>query len=323
MNTPLFRYLILALIFATPLAAFASTELQVACKGEDEDAVVTLNGEFKGYCPILLLVKPGTLKLQVVKKVDALHERVFEKEIQLGDEEKMKVDVMPTTQAIATKQGQSAEQALKSSESTMLAFKEQGVEPGNGKSFRDCKDCPEMVMIPPGHFMMGVPGSQKQQTIGQVFAVGKYEVTFAEWDACVAEGGCGRYRPDDQGWGRERQPVVNVSWNDAKQYVQWLSQKTGKSYRLLTEAEWEYAARAGTTTAYPWGMPLAAATQTAMVAAANGTINNLHQSAALKRMLSAYMTCTATCAKELKTVLTIIAPCACFAAGHGSTIHLV
>ena len=137
--------------------------------------------------------------------------------------------------------------------STMLEFKEQGVEPGNGTSFKDCPDCPEMVMVPPGQFMMGVPGSQKQKAIDRAFAVGKYEVTFAEWDACVAAGGCARYRPNDQGWGRGRQPVMNVNWNDAKKYVQWLSQKTGKSYRLLTETEWEYVARAGTDTAYPWG----------------------------------------------------------------------
>lgn len=254
MNTSLFRYLILAFILTTPLAAYAASELQVACKGEDEDAAVTINGEFKGYCPILLLdIKPGVLKLRVVKKVDALHERVFEKEIQLGDGEKMKVDVMPATQTIAAGEGQNTEQARKSVESTLLAFKEQGVEPGNGKPFKDCQNCPEMVLIPPGSFMMGVPGSQQRRTISQAFAVGKYEVTFAEWDACVAGGGCGKYRPDDQGWGRGRQPVINVSWEDAKQYVRWLSQKTGNSYRLLTEVEWEYAARAGTTTAYSWG----------------------------------------------------------------------
>lgn len=253
MNTSLCRYLIPLFILATPLTANAAAELQVACKGEDENAAVTLDGVFKGYCPILLEVKPGTLKLRVVQKMDASHERVFEKEIRLDDDEKMKVDALLTTRAIDSEQGQSAKQIHQSAESVLRAFKEQGVEPGNGKSFKDCPSCPEMVMIPPGKFMMGMPGSQKQKTISQAFALGKYEVTFAEWDACVAAGGCARYRPDDQGWGRGRQPVVNVNWNDAKKYVRWLSQKTGKSYRLLTETEWEYAARAGTTTAYPWG----------------------------------------------------------------------
>ena len=255
MNTSRYRHLILTFVLATPLAAYAVSELQVACKGEDEDAVVTLNGEFKGYCPILLEVKSGTLKLRVVKKVDALHERVFEKEIRLGDDEKKKVEVRLTTQLTATGQRKKTEllPAAKQLKSTLLAFKEQGVEPGNGKSFKDCQNCPEMVLVPPGRFMMGIPGSQQQQIISQAFAVGKYEVTFAEWDASVADGGCAGYRPNDQGWGRGRQPVINVSWDDAKQYVRWLSQKTGNSYRLLTEVEWEYAARARTTTAYPWG----------------------------------------------------------------------
>ena len=79
------------------------------------------------------------------------------------------------------------------------------------------------------------------------------ELTFADWDACVAGGGCNGYKPADQGWGRGQQPVINVNWDDAQAYVAWLSQVTGKTYRLLSEAEYEYAARAGTTTAYPWG----------------------------------------------------------------------
>lgn len=124
--------------------------------------------------------------------------------------------------------------------------------------FKDCDTCPEMVVIPAGQFMMGsnVYGDEKPMhrvTIRQHFAVGKYEVTFREWDACIADGGCNGYRPEDRGWGRGRRPVIYVSWNDAKAYVAWLSRKSGKPYRLPSEAEWEYAARAGTTTQYHWG----------------------------------------------------------------------
>ncbi|MCY3598662.1 MAG: formylglycine-generating enzyme family protein [Gemmatimonadetes bacterium] len=128
--------------------------------------------------------------------------------------------------------------------------------------FRDCAFCPEMVVVPPGTFTMGSPeseefrgaveGPQHSVTIGAPFAVGAYEVTFAEWDACVQMGGC-RYTPADRRWGRERRPVLYVSWEDAQAYVSWLSGLTGQPYRLLSEAEWEYVARAGTVTARYWG----------------------------------------------------------------------
>ena len=85
------------------------------------------------------------------------------------------------------------------------------------------------------------------------FKLGKYEVTFAQWDACVADGGCGGYRPYDIKYGRGNRPVINVSWDDAQLFIDWLNARTGGHYRLPTEAEWEYAARAGTTTRYSWG----------------------------------------------------------------------
>jgi formylglycine-generating enzyme required for sulfatase activity len=86
--------------------------------------------------------------------------------------------------------------------------------------------------------------------IAKSFAVGRYAITFAEWVACLAAGGCIGYNPSDQGWGRERRPVINVSWNDAKEYFTWLKNKIDKDYRLLSEAEREYATRGGTTTPY-------------------------------------------------------------------------
>ncbi|MDG4601347.1 MAG: SUMF1/EgtB/PvdO family nonheme iron enzyme [Defluviicoccus sp.] len=132
-----------------------------------------------------------------------------------------------------------------------------------GKLFRDCAECPEMVVVPEGLFQMGSPDSDKDAdadekpqhlvTLAKPFAIGKYEVTFAEWDVCVQSGGCNRYRPDDRGWGRDQWPVINVSWADAQAYAAWLSQKTGKPYRLPSEAEWEYAARAGAKTRYTVG----------------------------------------------------------------------
>jgi formylglycine-generating enzyme required for sulfatase activity len=90
--------------------------------------------------------------------------------------------------------------------------------------------------------------------VARPIAIGRFEVTFEEWEACVADGGCSGYLPDDLGeWGRGRRPVIFVDWNDVHVYVEWLSAKTGARYRLLTEAEWEYATRAGTQSRYSWG----------------------------------------------------------------------
>ena len=132
-----------------------------------------------------------------------------------------------------------------------------------GSRFRDCGACPEMVVVPAGSFMMGSPSAERGRyrdegpvhrvTIGEPFAVGVYEVTFDEWQACARGGGCGGYSPADQSWGGGKRPVINVSWKDAQAYVEWLSRKTGRPYRLPSESEWEYVARAGTRTAYWWG----------------------------------------------------------------------
>jgi formylglycine-generating enzyme required for sulfatase activity len=129
--------------------------------------------------------------------------------------------------------------------------------------FFDCLGCPKMVVLPRGHFNMGsvpeeVGHEQGESPIHKVtlphqIAVGVFAVSFDEWDLCVGSGGCNDYRPEAEGWGRGNKPVINVSWRQAKSYVFWLSNKTGKTYRLLSEAEWEYGARAGSLTPFWWG----------------------------------------------------------------------
>jgi formylglycine-generating enzyme required for sulfatase activity len=136
------------------------------------------------------------------------------------------------------------------------------VSPDPGAVFRDCDDCPELVVVPPGDFIMGsndTPYEKPARSIAirRPFAIGRREVTFAEWDICVDAGAC-KHRPDDHGWGRGDRPAINVSWDDAKLYIAWLSQKVGQRYRLPTEAEWEYAARAGTESPFWWSREVGA-----------------------------------------------------------------
>ena len=137
---------------------------------------------------------------------------------------------------------------------------EEALAPGD--TFSDCENCPLMVVVDAGSNLVGAADDgvkfpsevpRHEVTIAQLFAIGVYEVTFDEWDACVADGGCDGYMPDDRGWGRGRQPVINIHFCEAESYVAWLTAKTGHIYRFPTEAEWEYAARGGTTTPYSTG----------------------------------------------------------------------
>jgi formylglycine-generating enzyme required for sulfatase activity/WD40 repeat protein len=138
---------------------------------------------------------------------------------------------------------------------------EQALKPKD--TFKDCDNCPEMVAVQAGSFMMGSPDNeqghevneapQHKVTFAQPFAVSQFAVTFAEWDACFRDGGCNNYYPSDGGWGRGLRPAVSAVWDDVSAYVAWLSKKTSKPYRLVSEAELEYVTRAGTTTPYWWG----------------------------------------------------------------------
>jgi len=121
-----------------------------------------------------------------------------------------------------------------------------------GKPFKECASCPEMIVVPAGEFLMGSQypegrddeRPQHKVTIANAFAVSKFEITFDEWDGCVAHGVC-KNLVKDPVWGRGLQPIIKVTWDDAKAYASWLTKQTGGLYRLLTEAEWEYVARAG------------------------------------------------------------------------------
>jgi len=123
-----------------------------------------------------------------------------------------------------------------------------------GKIFRDCDGCPQMVVVPAGAFWQGsaegsslalsIEKPRRRVVIADPFAAGIHEVTMAQWDACVSAGACDT-RPSDNGWGRGSRPVMMVSWNDAMQYVEWISKKTGQAYGLPSESQWEYVARAG------------------------------------------------------------------------------
>jgi len=150
-----------------------------------------------------------------------------------------------------------------------------------GATFKECRNCPDMVVIPPGSFTIGSPADepdrrdnepQKKVTVARAYAIGKTEVTWDQWEACVRDRWCdgvgveNALKTNEDGtpnkayvdYGRGTRPVVGPSWFDAQTFVGWLNWKTGQddAYRLPSEAEWEYAARAGTTTAYPWGPKL-------------------------------------------------------------------
>jgi len=126
------------------------------------------------------------------------------------------------------------------------------------EGFHDCEGCPELVVIPPGLFIMGLGGKTIEESpahrviISKPFAIGRFEVTFDQWNMCLNDGFCS-IEPNDHGWGRGLRPVINIEYKHAEEFIEWLSKKTGYQYRIPSEAEWEYAHRGGTTTTFPWG----------------------------------------------------------------------
>jgi formylglycine-generating enzyme required for sulfatase activity len=132
--------------------------------------------------------------------------------------------------------------------------------------FQDCDACPVMIVVPAASFVIGSPADEPGRrsnegppmtvTLERAFALGRFEVTFDQWDRCVEAGWCPQ--ADDAGWGRGMRPVIHVGWHDAVRYTRWLSHVTGAPYRLPSEAEWEYAARAGESRARLWDDPRSA-----------------------------------------------------------------
>jgi formylglycine-generating enzyme required for sulfatase activity len=213
----------------------------------------------------LVILSAGTAAKSSAKAADAV-ELGFWDTIKNGDtpgDFQIYLDSYPNGQFSAAAQTRLAElQEKKSGPSVMRSAAATGVvteRPStSGTVTRDCPVCPEIVSIPAGSFEMGAMDGLAFErlvhhvSISKSFFIGRREVTFDEWDACADEGGC-QYRPADRGLGRGLRPVTDIDWNDAKSYLSWLSAKTGRAYRLPTEAEWEYAARAGSQTTYPWG----------------------------------------------------------------------
>ena len=175
--------------------------------------------------------------------------------LEILDASERDLEVMERQREAAEREREADEQAREAlararSEAEARAFSDPLESGGHG---------PEMVEIPGGEFLMGCRLDCEtydlplQRVSIQRFALSRREITFAEWEACVADGGCGAYRPDDRGWGRGTRPVILVSWEDAQAYVSWLSSQTNAEYRLPSASEWEYAARAGSDTKYHWG----------------------------------------------------------------------
>jgi len=257
MQSPLRFILIAALLSVVSTLHAADSGLRITCEGRDVGAEVWINGKFRGECPVDLKVPAGALKLLVRKQVDADREQVFQQDIRMGEDSIKKVEIqLPAPRLTATAQKRADErqareqaQALQRQAAERVEFDAALASGAIKASFRDCADCPEMVAIPPGSFEMGSSNGDKDEqpvhrvNIGRAFAIGKTEVTQAEWKSIMGDNPSW-FSGGSKGCG-DNCPVEQVSWNDVKVFIQKLNAKTGKQYRLPSEAEWEYACRAG------------------------------------------------------------------------------
>lgn len=213
--------LFILVLSASTAANAAGSMLRITCDGDAAGAEVQINGKFKGECPVDISIPEGKYRLRVVKAVDDTHERVFEQEVRVADGTVKKVEAVLTAPRLNA----------------------------TAQKLEDAKNLAEiadgMVVIPPGSFEMGSTNGRADEkpmrrvSIGQAFALGKTEVTQGQWKAVM---GNNPSKFSDCG---DTCPVERVSWDDARAFIQKLNAKTGKQYRLPSEAEWEYACRAG------------------------------------------------------------------------------
>ena len=202
--------------------------LRIKCDGPDMGAEVSINGKFRGECPLDISVKPGTVQVRAVKAIDAARERVFEQTLRMGEDSAKSLEVVLTERLTAA--GQKLEETKRAA----------------------CPLCPDMVTIPSGNFQMGSnDGDSDQKPTHSVsiksFAMGKTEVTQALWTAVMGS------NPSQYSQCGPNCPVERVSWEDIQKFLQKLNALSGMRFRLPSEAEWEYAARAGTSSKYWWG----------------------------------------------------------------------
>ena len=222
---------------------------EVRLEAEDLSEAASILAEVRALNPEDQGLEAGEQRLEAAKKQQVIKEYwvVFEAALGMRDMNKAASTLIQISELYPDLAGLSA------GEQRLERMRQESEE-------RARESVGEMVSIPGGTFSMGDlsgDGNDNERPVHNItvpsFRIGKYEVTFAQWYVCVADGGCGGYTPDDEGWGRGDRPVINVSWDDAQGFIDWLNNRTGGNFRLPTEAEWEYAARAGSTKKYSWG----------------------------------------------------------------------